>query len=65
MYDKFGDKFVAHFVSKGFLASHCSQDLAEKYHQKLQGNDMKALRLLYQSVIENMRFQQNGSLVFR
>ncbi|KAH9621871.1 hypothetical protein KSS87_008175 [Heliosperma pusillum] len=37
MYEKFGENFVAQFVSKGFLAAHCPPDLAQQYHQKLQG----------------------------
>ncbi|KAJ4815479.1 Exportin-T [Rhynchospora pubera] len=65
MYDKFRDEFVMTFVSKNLSAVHCSQDLAEQYYQKLQGNDLKALRSFYQSLIENLRQKQNGSLVFR
>ncbi|ESR39909.1 hypothetical protein CICLE_v100248091mg, partial [Citrus x clementina] len=29
------------------------------------GNDIKALKSFYQSLIEKLRVQQNGSLVFR
>uniref|UniRef100_A0A5B6Z9J3 Exportin-T n=2 Tax=Davidia involucrata TaxID=16924 RepID=A0A5B6Z9J3_DAVIN len=65
MYEKFGNDFLIHFVLKGFPAAHCPQDLAEQYCQKLQGNDMKALNSFYQSLIENLRLQQNGNLVFR
>ncbi|XP_075107327.1 exportin-T-like isoform X2 [Nicotiana tabacum] len=65
MYEKFGNDFLVHFVSKGFPSAHCPQDLAEQYCQKLQGNDIKALKSFYQSLIENLRRQQNGSLVFR
>lgn len=36
MYEKFGDAFLRHFLSKGFPAAHCSQDLAEQYCQRLQ-----------------------------
>ncbi len=36
MYEKFGDEFLIHFVSKGFPAAHCPQDLAEQYCQRLQ-----------------------------
>lgn len=36
MYEKFGNDFLVHFVSKGFPAAHCPQDLAEKYCQQLQ-----------------------------
>jgi len=36
MYEKFGDNFLTQFVSNGFLAAHCSQDVAEQYRQKLQ-----------------------------
>lgn len=36
MYDKFGDDFLVHFVSKGFSDAHCPPDLAEQYRQKLQ-----------------------------
>lgn len=36
MYEKFGENFLANFVSKGFLAANCSQNLAEQYRQKLQ-----------------------------
>lgn len=65
MYEKFGNDFLVHFVSKGFPAAHCPQDLAQQYCQKLQGNDTKALKSFYQTLIENLRVQQNGSLVFR
>ncbi|KAL5579569.1 hypothetical protein UlMin_012011 [Ulmus minor] len=65
MYEKFGDDFLARFVSTGFPAPHCPQDLAEQYCQKLQDGDIKALKSFYQSHIENLRRQQNGSLVFR
>lgn len=36
MYEKFGDDFLVHFVSKGFSSAHCPPDLAEQYRQKLQ-----------------------------
>ncbi|XVF86906.1 hypothetical protein PTKIN_Ptkin18bG0078600 [Pterospermum kingtungense] len=65
MYEKFGDDFLVHFVSKGFPSAHCPQNLAEQYCQKLKGSDIKALRSFYQKHIENLRLQQNGSLVFR
>ncbi|KAK7277040.1 hypothetical protein RIF29_18189 [Crotalaria pallida] len=65
MYEKFGNDFLVHFVSKGFSAAHCPPDLAEQYSQKLQGSDIKALKSFYQSLVENLRLQQNGSLVFR
>ncbi|KAF5745560.1 hypothetical protein HS088_TW07G01152 [Tripterygium wilfordii] len=65
MFEKFGDDFLAHFVSKGFPTAHCPQDLVELYCQKLQGSDIKALRSFYQSLIENLRLQPNGSVVFR
>ncbi|KAH9665209.1 exportin-T [Citrus sinensis] len=65
MYEKFGNDFLVHFVTKGFPSAHCPPDLAEQYCQKLQGNDIKALKSFYQSLIEKLRVQQNGSLVFR
>ncbi|GLU14243.1 hypothetical protein SLE2022_308250 [Rubroshorea leprosula] len=65
MYEKFGDDFLAHFISKSFPSAHCPQDLADQYCQKLQGGDIKALRSFYQSLIESLRVQQNGSIVFR
>ncbi|GJS35095.1 exportin-T [Tanacetum coccineum] len=65
MYERFGNDFLVNFVSKAFLAAHCPQDLAEEYCQKLQGNDLKSLKSFYQSLIEKLRVQQNGSLVFR
>ncbi|XP_055825792.1 exportin-T isoform X1 [Solanum dulcamara] len=66
MFEKFGNDFLVHFVSKSFQSAHCPQDLAEQYCQKLQqGSDVKALKSFYQSLIENLRCQQNGSLVFR
>ncbi|KAF8388722.1 hypothetical protein HHK36_025402 [Tetracentron sinense] len=65
MYEKFGDEFLIHFVSKCFPTACCPQDLAEQYCQKLQGSDIKALKSFYQSLIENLRNQPNGSLVFR
>ena len=36
MYEIFNNDFLVNFVSKGFLAAHCRQDLAEEYCQKLQ-----------------------------
>ncbi|CAI0470706.1 unnamed protein product [Linum tenue] len=65
MYEKFGNEFLFHFVSKSFQSAHCPQDLAEQYCQKLQAADIKAFRSFYQSLIENLRGQQNGNLVFR
>ncbi|KAH6773370.1 ARM repeat superfamily protein [Perilla frutescens var. frutescens] len=65
MYEKFGNDFLLHFVSKCFPNIHCSQDLAEQYCQKLQGNDFKALKSFYQSLIERLRPLQNDSLVSR
>ncbi|XP_058193799.1 exportin-T isoform X2 [Rhododendron vialii] len=65
MYEKFGNDFLVHFVSKSFPAAYCSQDLAAQYCQKLQGNDMEALKLFYRSLVETLRHQQNGSHVFR
>ncbi|XVE88621.1 hypothetical protein DITRI_Ditri19aG0084300 [Diplodiscus trichospermus] len=65
MYDKFGDYFLVHFVSKGFSSARCPQNLADQYCEKLKGSDIKALRSFYQSLVENLRIQQNGSLVFR
>ncbi|KAJ7951504.1 exportin-T [Quillaja saponaria] len=65
MYEKFGDDFLIYFVSKGFPAAHCPQVFVEQYRQKLQGTDIKALKSFCQSLIENLRHQQNESLVFR
>lgn len=36
MYEKFGNDFLVHFVTKGFPSAHCPPDLAEQYCQKLQ-----------------------------
>ncbi|KZV37962.1 exportin-T [Dorcoceras hygrometricum] len=65
MYERFGNDFLLHFVSKGLSNVHCPQDLAELYYKKLQENDVKELKSFYQSLIEKLRLQQNGSLVFR
>ncbi|KAL9267057.1 Exportin-T-like protein [Drosera capensis] len=65
MYEKFADEFLAHFLTKGLLATHCSPELVEQYRQKLMSNDIKAFKSFYQSLIEHLRHQQNGSLVFR
>ncbi|KAJ3673170.1 hypothetical protein LUZ60_006544 [Juncus effusus] len=65
IYEKFGDEFLMHFVTKSLSTVRCPQDLAEQYYQKLQENDVKALRSFYQYLIENLRQKQNGSLVFR
>lgn len=65
MYEKFGDDFIIYFVSKGLLTVHCPQDSAEQYYHYIQGNDNKSFKSFYQSLIENLRQQQNGSLVFR
>lgn len=65
MYEKIGDDdFLRPFVSN-FASAHRNQDLAEQYCQKLRGNDIKALRSFYQSLIETLRVQQNGSVIFR
>ncbi|KAL3528585.1 hypothetical protein ACH5RR_007907 [Cinchona calisaya] len=65
MYEKFGNDFLVPYISNGFPTAHCPQDLVQQFCQKLQGNDIKALKLSYQTLIENLRVQQNGSLVFR
>ncbi|KAJ0007010.1 hypothetical protein Pint_29154 [Pistacia integerrima] len=65
IYEKFGNDFLIHLVSKDFPSACCPHDLAEQYCQKLQGSDFKALKSSYQSLIEKLRLQQNGSLVFR
>ncbi|CAA0331378.1 unnamed protein product [Arabidopsis thaliana] len=65
MYEKFGNTFLMHLMSKSFPSAHIPQDLAEQYCQKLQGNDIRSLKSYYQSLIENLRLQQNGSHVFR
>ncbi|KAL3511614.1 hypothetical protein ACH5RR_024331 [Cinchona calisaya] len=65
MYEKFGNDFLVHFVLKGFPTAHCPQHLAQQYCLQLQGNDINALKTCYQTLIENIRVQQNGSLVFR
>ncbi|CAL9121533.1 exportin-T isoform X1 [Musa acuminata AAA Group] len=66
MYEKLGSDFIIHFVSKGLQAAHCPHELTEQYYQKLQqANDIKALKSFYQLLVENLRQQQNGSLVFR
>ncbi|KAL0701575.1 hypothetical protein Bca4012_057697 [Brassica carinata] len=64
MYEKFGNAFLIHLMSESFPSAHCPQDLAEQYCQKLQGNDIGGLKLYYQSLIKNLRLQQNGSHVF-
>ncbi|XP_051147968.1 exportin-T-like isoform X2 [Andrographis paniculata] len=65
MYDKFGNDFLVNFVSKGLPSVRCPQELAQQYYVMLQGNDFKALKSFYQNLIEKLRTQQNGSLVFR
>ncbi|GJN33060.1 hypothetical protein PR202_gb21619 [Eleusine coracana subsp. coracana] len=65
MYERFGEDFILNFVAKGLPGAHCPPDLAEQYYQKLQGNDVKAFRSFYQSLIEKIRQQENGNLVFR
>ncbi|KAG0451677.1 hypothetical protein HPP92_026306 [Vanilla planifolia] len=65
MYERLGDEFMLHFVSKVLPSAHCPRDLAEQYYQCLQGNDNKAFKAFYQSLVVNLRQQQNGSLVFR
>ncbi|CAM8993560.1 unnamed protein product [Rhodiola kirilowii] len=65
MCEKFGEDFVNHLLSRAFPAVHCPQNYAEQYCQKLQTTDFKALKSFYKSLIENLKFQQNGSLVFR
>ncbi|XP_044496350.1 exportin-T-like [Mangifera indica] len=65
LYEKFGDDFLIHLVSKDFPSVHCPHDLAKQYCQKLQGSDMKALKSSYQSLIEKLRLQQKGSFVLR
>lgn len=65
MYERFGEEFIMNFVAKGLPEVHCPPDLAEQYYQKLKGNDIKAFRSFYQSLVEKIRPQGNGSLVFR
>ncbi|BAF22169.1 exportin-T [Oryza sativa Japonica Group] len=64
MYERFGENFVVNFVTK-LREAHCPPDLAEQYYQKLQGNDIKAFKSFYESLVMKIRQQQNGSLVFR
>ncbi|CAH8321848.1 unnamed protein product, partial [Eruca vesicaria subsp. sativa] len=61
MYEKFGNVFLMHLMSEAFPSANCPQDLAEQYCQKLQGNEIGGLKLCYQSLIKNLRLQQNGS----
>ncbi|XP_042437355.1 exportin-T-like isoform X2 [Zingiber officinale] len=65
MYEKLGRDFAIHFVSSGLQGVHCPHELAEQYYEKLQTNDVKDLKPFYHQLIENLRLQQNGSLVFR
>ncbi|EPS71317.1 hypothetical protein M569_03439, partial [Genlisea aurea] len=65
MYEKFGEVFVRHFTSKVSANALCPRNFSEEYCQKLQGNDLKGLKSVYQSLIGKLRLQQNGSLIFR
>ncbi|KAF8084278.1 hypothetical protein N665_0726s0003 [Sinapis alba] len=65
MYESFGYAFLMHLMSETFPSAHCPQDVAEQYCQKLQGNDIRGLKAYYQSLIQNLRLQQNGNHVFR
>lgn len=65
MYERFGDVFIKKFVETDLTKVCCPPDLAKQYCQKLQGNDIKAFRSFYQSLIEKLRPLGNGSLVFR
>ncbi|TKW35791.1 hypothetical protein SEVIR_2G397900v4 [Setaria viridis] len=65
MYERFGDVFIQKFIETGLTKVCCPPDLAKQYREKLQGNDIKAFRSFYQSLIEKLRPQGNGSLVFR
>ncbi|GFZ00944.1 ARM repeat superfamily protein [Actinidia rufa] len=80
MYEKFGNDFLVHFVSKGFPTAEVHQSTQKECDLctlgprgssyplcagRYYGNDIEALKSFYQSLIENLRLQQNGSLVFR
>lgn len=65
MYQKFGNASLIHFTSKDFPAAHLPQNIAEQFCQKLQGSDFMSLKSFYQSLIESLRRELNGSLVFR
>eukprot|EP01018_Ginkgo_biloba_P004887 Gb_29796 [translate_table: standard] len=65
MYEKCGDDFLVHLATKIFPAAQCPQNLAEQYCLELQHNDVKDLKSLFKSLVERLRLQQNGSLVFR
>lgn len=65
MYERFGNAFLMHLMSGAFPSANCPQDMAEQYCQKLQGNDIGGLKSYYQSLIKNLRLQQNGNHVFR
>lgn len=65
MYEKFGDEFITHFKSNCLPSAHCPQQLANLYSLNLKCKDIKVFKTFYQSLIENLRQQQNGSLVFR
>ena len=58
MYEKFGNEFLIHFVSKGFPAAHCPQDLAEEYCQKLQVSEIVLERLNFVPVQKQSIFLQ-------
>lgn len=64
MFEKLGDPFLQQFISN-FASEHHNEDLAKQYCQKMRGSDIKAIRSFYQSLIEILRVQQNGSAVFR
>lgn len=65
MYEKLGEDFISYFIHNSLQTAHCPQDSAEQYYHHLQGNDNKSFKSFYQSLIENLRQQENGSLVFR
>ncbi|XP_051115538.1 exportin-T isoform X2 [Andrographis paniculata] len=64
MYEKFGNVFFLHFVSRGLRKIHCPQDLAEQYCQK-DNDNIKGMRSFYQSLIEKLRAMQKSSIGLR
>jgi len=52
---------IGNFLSSFSFSAQCNELLMSCW----QSDDTKAFKSFYQSLIENLRQQQNGSLVFR
>lgn len=65
IYEQCGDEFLIHQATKVLPAAHCPPNLAEQYCLHIQRSDVKDIKSFYKSLVEKLKPQQNGNMVFR